>query len=57
MEAIRSELLKLSTDEVEVRIVAAGVGGINGGDVDLAAAVAIVAFNVRADATARKNRF
>ena len=56
VEAIRSELLKLSTDEVEVRIVAAGVGGINGGDVDLAAAAkaVIVAFNVRADATARK---
>lgn len=56
VEAIRSELLKLSTDEVEVRIVSSGVGGINGSDVDLATAskAIIVAFNVRADATARK---
>ncbi len=56
VEAIRSELLKLTTDEVEVRIVSSGVGGINGSDVDLAAAskAIMVAFNVRADASARK---
>ncbi|EIJ34036.1 translation initiation factor IF-2 [Thiothrix nivea] len=57
VEAIRSELLQLSTDEVEVRVLSSGVGGINESDVDLAAAskAIIVAFNVRADATARKS--
>ncbi|MBU0654936.1 MAG: translation initiation factor IF-2 [Gammaproteobacteria bacterium] len=57
VEAIRGELLKLSTDEVEVRVVSSGVGGINESDVDLAAAskAIIVAFNVRADATARRS--
>lgn len=56
VEAIRSELLKLSTDEVEVRVVSSGIGGINESDVDLAAAskAIMVAFNVRADASARK---
>ncbi len=56
VEAIRSELMKLSTDEVEVRIVAAGVGGISASDVDLASAskATVIAFNVRTDATARK---
>ncbi len=56
VEAIRSELLKLSTDEVEVRVISSGVGGINESDVDLAAAskAILIAFNVRADATARK---
>lgn len=57
VEAIRSELLKLSTEEVEVRVVSSGIGGINESDVDLAAAskAIMVAFNVRADATARKS--
>ncbi len=56
VEAIRSELLKLSTDEVEVRVVTAGVGGISASDVDLASAskATVIAFNVRTDATARK---
>ncbi|MEB4592445.1 translation initiation factor IF-2 [Candidatus Thiothrix sp. Deng01] len=56
VEAIRSELLKLSTDEVEVRVLSSGVGGINESDVGLAEAskAIIVAFNVRADASARK---
>lgn len=56
VEAIRSELLKLSTDEVEVRILSSGIGGMNESDIDLAAAskATIIAFNVRADATARK---
>lgn len=56
VEAIRSELLKLSTEEVEVRMVSSGIGGINESDIDLAAAskAIIVAFNVRADASARK---
>ena len=57
VEAIISELSKLSTDEVAVRIVASGVGGMSESDIDLAAAskAIVVAFNVRADATARKS--
>lgn len=56
VEALRSELLKLSTDEVEVRIVSSGIGGMSEGDIDLAAAskAIVVAFNVRADAGARR---
>lgn len=56
VEAIRSELLKLSTDEVEVRIISSGIGGMNESDIDLAAAskAIVVAFNVRADAGARR---
>jgi len=56
VEAIRSELLGLSTDEVEVRILSSGIGGLNEGDIDLAVAsgATVVAFNVRADAAARR---
>ena len=55
-EAIRDSLEKLSTDEVEVRIVGGGVGGINESDANLAAAsdAILVGFNVRADASARR---
>jgi len=55
-EAIRDSLEKLSTDEVEVRIVGGGVGGINESDANLAAAsdATLVGFNVRADASARR---
>jgi translation initiation factor IF-2 len=54
-EALRDALGKLSTDEVEVRVLSSGVGGITESDVTLAAAsrAHIIAFNVRADATAR----
>lgn len=57
VEAIRSELTKLSTEEVSVNIIASGVGGMSESDIDLAAAskAIVVAFNVRADATARKS--
>jgi translation initiation factor IF-2 len=56
VEALRNELLNLSTDEVDVRVVSAGVGGISASDVDLASAskATVIAFNVRTDATARK---
>jgi len=56
VEAIRSELLGLSTDEVEVRILSSGIGGLNEGDIDLAVAsgATVVAFNVRADSAARR---
>ena len=54
-EAIRDALNKLSTDEVAVRIIASGVGGITASDVQLAAAskARIIGFNVRADSGAR----
>ena len=56
VEALRSSLDELSTDEVRVNIVSASVGGINEGDVSLAQASSsiMIAFNVRADATARR---
>jgi translation initiation factor IF-2 len=55
-EAIRDALLKLSTSEVKVTMIASGVGGITESDVNLAIASSaiILGFNVRADATARK---
>jgi translation initiation factor IF-2 len=54
-EAIRDALLKLSTDEVQVKMLGAAVGGITVSDVQLAAASKglIIGFNVRADAGAR----
>lgn len=56
VEAITDSLLKLSTDEVKVRIIGSGVGGITETDATLAAAsnAIIVGFNVRADASARR---
>ncbi|MGR9099292.1 MAG: translation initiation factor IF-2 [Gammaproteobacteria bacterium] len=56
LEALREALIKLSTDEVAVKVVYGGVGGINEGDANLALAsnAIIIGFNVRADATARK---
>jgi translation initiation factor IF-2 len=55
-EAIAASLLALSTDEVTVRVVASGVGGITETDVNLAQSTGalLIGFNVRADATARK---
>jgi len=56
LEALKSSLTNLSTDEVKISIVAGGVGGINESDVNLAAAsdALIVGFNTRADASARR---
>lgn len=56
VEAITEALLKLSTDEVKVKIVGSGVGGITETDATLAIAsnAIILGFNVRADAAARK---
>ena len=56
LEAISDSLLKLSTDEVKVKIIGSGVGGITETDASLAAAsnAIVVGFNVRADASARK---
>ncbi len=55
-EALRDSLEKLSTEEVKVGIVSAGVGGITESDINLAAAsnAAVIGFNVRADASARR---
>ena len=55
-EALAQSLLKLSTDEVKVQLVFAGVGGISESDVNLAIAskAVIIGFNVRADVGARK---
>jgi translation initiation factor IF-2 len=54
-EALRDSLTKLATEEVQVKIIASGVGGITISDVQLAAAskARIIGFNVRADAAAR----
>lgn len=56
VEAISDALVKLSTDEVKVKIVGTGVGGITETDATLAAAsnAIVVGFNVRADVSARK---
>lgn len=56
VEAISDSLQKLSTDEVKVKIVGSGVGGITETDATLAAAsnAILLGFNVRADASARR---
>ena len=55
VEALRDALSKLGTDEVAVKVIASGVGGITESDVTLAAAsrARIIGFNVRADGAAR----
>ncbi|TSE35072.1 translation initiation factor IF-2 [Tepidimonas charontis] len=55
-EALTAALQKLSTDEVRVQIVYAGVGGISESDINLAIAskAVVIGFNTRADANARK---
>ncbi|MFT4925195.1 MAG: translation initiation factor IF-2 [Phenylobacterium sp.] len=56
LEAISDALLKLSTEEVKVKIIGSGVGGITETDATLAEAsnAIVIGFNVRADAVARK---
>jgi translation initiation factor IF-2 len=55
-EALRDALIKLSTDEVKVSVIASGVGGITASDIQLAAAskAFVIGFNVRADSAARE---
>ena len=55
-EALQEALSNLSTEEVQVKVIAAGLGGITESDVQLAAAskALIIGFNVRADAGARE---
>ena len=54
-EALKDALVNLSTDEVIVKVISSGIGGITESDVVLANASKsiIIGFNVRADATAR----
>lgn len=56
VEAVKQSLLKLSNDEVVVKIIHGGVGAINESDVTLASAsnAIIIGFNVRPDATAKE---
>ena len=56
LEAIRESLKKISTDEVAVKLVSSGVGGISETDISLAQAAdaVVMGFNVRADASARR---
>ncbi|MCG5530626.1 translation initiation factor IF-2 [Halorhodospira halochloris] len=55
-EALRQSLEDLSRDEVRVRVVSSGVGGITESDANLALAseAIIIGFNVRADAAAKR---
>ncbi len=55
VEAVKQSLLKLSNEEVVVKIIHSGVGAINESDVILASAsqAIIIGFNVRPDATAK----
>ncbi|MCE3286267.1 MAG: translation initiation factor, partial [Steroidobacteraceae bacterium] len=54
-EALRDALSKIGTDDVSVKVIASGVGGITESDVSLAAAsrARVIGFNVRADGAAR----
>jgi translation initiation factor IF-2 len=55
-EALGESLRKLSTDEVKIRLVGTGVGGINESDINLAAAsnAMVIGFNVRAESSAKR---
>ena len=55
VEAVKQSLLKLSNEEVVVKIIHGGVGAINESDVILASTsnAIIIGFNVRPDATAK----
>ncbi len=54
IEALKDSLLRLGTDEVEVKVIHTGVGGINETDVNLASTTnaIIIGFNVRPDTNA-----
>ncbi len=55
VEAVKQSLVKLSNDEVAVRVIHGGVGNINESDVNLAAAsdAIVIGFNVKPDNTAK----
>ncbi len=56
VEAISDAMVKLSNDEINVQVIASGVGGITESDVHLAIAsnALLIGFNVRADAGAKR---
>ena len=56
VEAVKQSLVKLSNEEVVVRVIHGGVGAINESDVSLAATsnAIIIGFNVRPDSTAKQ---
>ena len=56
VEAVKQSLLKLSNEEVAIRIIHGAVGAVNESDVTLASAsnAIIIAFNVRPDPTAKE---
>ncbi len=56
VEAVKQSLVKLSNDEVVVKVIHGGVGAINESDVILASAsnAIIIGFNVRPDAMAKE---
>lgn len=56
LEALSDSLIKLSTEEVKVKLVYGAVGGITESDVNLALAseAIVIGFNVRADNSARE---
>ncbi len=55
VEAVKQSLLKLSNEEVAVRVIHGGVGNINESDVSLASAsnAIIIGFNVKPESTAK----
>ncbi|MCF6768129.1 translation initiation factor IF-2 [Thiotrichales bacterium 19S11-10] len=56
VEALQESLIKLSSNEVKVEVVASGIGGITSSDINLAIAsrAVLFGFNVRADMTAKR---
>ncbi len=56
VEAVKGMLEKVKNEEVEAKVVLAGVGGVTKADIDLAAAseAIVVGFNVKPDGEARK---
>ena len=56
VEAVKQSLVKLSNDEVVVKVIHGGVGAVNESDVSLASAsnAIIIGFNVRPDAVAKE---
>lgn len=55
VEAVKQSLIKLSNEEVMVKVIHGGVGAVNESDVSLASAsnAIIIGFNVRPDVTAK----
>ena len=56
LEAILAALHEMGNEEVEIKVICSGVGGISESDINLAVSsrAAVIGFNVRADNTARR---